>query len=97
MASASTSPSFEDHTSGTDLNDIPTEEERQIDTTTWSTTKHKKLQHMTEFHKEYQRVFKERASLHTIMKNRISHMNPPMPKWFVERKCKKPHQKKMLS
>ena len=27
MASTSTSPSFEDHTSGTDLNDIPTEEE----------------------------------------------------------------------
>ena len=79
MASASTSPSFEDHTSGTDLNDIPTEEERQIDTATWSTTKRKKLQHMTEFHKEYQRVFKERASLRTIMKNRISHMNPPMP------------------
>ena len=34
---------------------------------------------MTEFHEEYQRVLKERASLHTIMKNRISHMNPPMP------------------
>ena len=71
MASASTSPSFEDHTSGTDLNDIPTEEERQIDTATWSTTKRKKLQHMTEFHEEYQRVFKERASICTIMKNRI--------------------------
>ena len=34
---------------------------------------------MTEFHEEYQRVFGERASIHTIMKNRISHMNPPMP------------------
>ena len=79
LASTSTSPSFEDHTSGMDLNDIPTEEERQIDTTTWSTTKCKKLQHMTEFHEEYQRVFKETASLRTIMKNRISHMNPPMP------------------
>ena len=80
MASTSTSPSFEDHTSEMDLNDILTEEEeRQTDTSTWSVTKCKKLQHMTEFHEEYQRVFKERASLHTIMKNRISHMNPPIP------------------
>ena len=34
---------------------------------------------MVEFHKEYQHVFGEKASIHTIMKNRISHMNPPMP------------------
>ena len=33
MASNSTSSSSEDHTSGTDLSDIPTEEERRIDTT----------------------------------------------------------------
>ena len=79
MASASTSPSSGDHTSETDLSDISTEEERQIDTTTWSTTECKKLQHMTEFHEEYQKVFRERASIRTIMKNRISHMNPPMP------------------
>ena len=41
--------------------------------------KRKKLQHMKEFHEEYQRVFGERASIQTIMKNRISHVNPPMP------------------
>ena len=41
--------------------------------------KRKKLQHMAEFHEEYQQVFGERASIHTIMKRRISHMNPPMP------------------
>ena len=40
---------------------------------------HKKLQHMTEFHEEYQCVFGKKASIWTIMKNRISHMNPPMP------------------
>ena len=34
---------------------------------------------MVEFHEEYQRVFGEKASIHTIMKNRITHMNPPMP------------------
>ena len=34
---------------------------------------------MTEFHEEYQKVFGERASICTIIKNRISHMNPPMP------------------
>ena len=34
---------------------------------------------MPEFHEEYQQIFGERASIHTIMKKRISHMNPPMP------------------
>ena len=34
---------------------------------------------MVEFHEEYQHVFGEKASIHTIMRNRISHMNPPMP------------------
>ena len=34
---------------------------------------------MVEFHEEYQRVFGEKVSIHTIMKNRIAHMNPPMP------------------
>ena len=79
MASISTSSLSEDCTSGTDLNNIPTEEEKQIDTTTWTIAKHKKLQHMVEFHEEYQRVFGEKASIRTIMKNRIAHMNPPMP------------------
>ena len=34
---------------------------------------------MAEFHEEYQQIFGERASICTVMKNRISHMNPPMP------------------
>ena len=34
---------------------------------------------MTKFHEEYQRIFGERVSIHTIMKRRTSHMNPPMP------------------
>ena len=34
---------------------------------------------MVEFHEEYQCVFGEKASIRTIMKNRITHMNPPMP------------------
>ena len=41
MASISTSSLSEDCISGTDLSNIPTEEERQIDTTTWTITKHK--------------------------------------------------------
>ena len=41
--------------------------------------KQKKLQHMVEFHEEYQCVFGEKASICTIIKNRITHMNPPMP------------------
>ena len=79
MASSSTSSPSEENSSGTDLSIIPTKEERCIDTSTWSITKCKKLQHMIEFHKEYQHIFGEKASLHTIMKNRITHMNPPMP------------------
>ena len=39
---------------------------------------------MIEFHEEYQRVFGEKASIHTIMKRRISHMNPPIPKSVCE-------------
>ena len=34
---------------------------------------------MKEFHEEYQCIFGEKASLQTIIKNRISHMNPPIP------------------
>ena len=50
-----------------------------IDTTKWTPVKWKKLQHMTKFHEEYQQIIGERASIPTIMKMRISHMNPPMP------------------
>ena len=41
---------------------------------------------MIEFHEEYQCVFDKQASLHAIMKCRISHMNPPMPKSMCEEK-----------
>ena len=54
MASITTSSPSEDCTSGTDLSNIPTEEERQLDTATWMIAKHKKLQHMDKFHEEYQ-------------------------------------------
>ena len=49
------------------------------DTSTWSNKERKKLQHMTEFHEEYQQVFGSRASLCTIIRKCISHMNPPIP------------------
>ena len=65
--------------SGTDLNIVNTEDEMHIDTTNWTLAKRKKLRHMTEFHEEYQWIFGEKASIHTIMKRRISYMNPPMP------------------
>ena len=65
--------------SGKDLNIVDIENEMHIDTTKWTPAKQKKLQHMTEFHEEYKQIFGERASIHTIMKRRISHMNPPMP------------------
>ena len=34
---------------------------------------------MTEFHEEYQKVFGNKASLCTIIRERITHMNPPIP------------------
>ena len=40
--------------------------------------------HMTEFNTEYQCVFGEGTSIRTIMKRRISHMNPPMFKTVCE-------------
>ena len=39
---------------------------------------------MTEFHEEYQWIFGEKASNCTIMKRRISHMNPPIPRSVCE-------------
>ena len=70
--------------SDTDLSIVNTEDEMHTDLSTWTPAEKKKLQHMTEFHEEYQCVFGEWASLHTIMKCRISHMNPPIPKSVCE-------------
>ena len=39
---------------------------------------------MTVFHEEYQWIFAEKASICTIMKWRISYMNPPIPKSICE-------------
>ena len=74
-----TSPSEDTQTSGTDLEEINTEDEITIDTSKWSEKERKKLQHMTEFHQEYQRVFGNKASLRTIIRKRIACMNPPIP------------------
>ena len=65
--------------SETDLEEINTDDEMNTDTSKWSEKGKKKLQHMTEFHTEYQRVFGDKASLHTIIRKRIAHMNPPIP------------------
>ena len=68
----------------TDLNIHNTEDEMHTDTSNWTLAERKRLQHRTEFHEEYQHVFGERASIRTIMKRRISHMNPPIPKSICE-------------
>ena len=54
-----TSPSTSEdtQTSGTDLEEINTEDEMNMDPSKWSDKERKKLQHMKEFHEEYQRVF----------------------------------------
>ena len=56
MASVSNSSSSEDNQSSmrTDLSIISTEDEKHIDTTNWTLAKWKKIQHITEFHEEYQ-------------------------------------------
>ena len=49
--------------SDTNLSAIDTEDELHTDISTWTPVKRKKLQHMTEFHEEYQHVFGEKASI----------------------------------
>ena len=56
----------------------------QTDTSNWTLAKKKKLQHMIDFHTEYQQIFGEKASLCTIRKRTISHMNPPILKSVCE-------------
>ena len=57
--------------SDTDLSIVNTEDEMHTDLSTWNPAEKKKLQHMTEFHEEYQCVFSQQASLCTIMKCRM--------------------------
>ena len=70
--------------SETNLSIVNTEDEMYTNLSTWTPAERKKLQHMTEFHEEYQCVFGEKASIRIIMKHRISHMNPPIPKSVCE-------------
>ena len=70
--------------SNTNLSIVDTEDEIHPDLSIWTPAERKKLQHMTEFHEEYQCVFGKQASLCTIMKCRISHMNPHIPKSVCE-------------
>ena len=68
----------------TDLSIVNTEDEMHTNLSAWTPAERKELQHMTEFHEEYQCVFSEKASICTKMKRRISHMNPPIPKSVCE-------------
>ena len=77
--------------SDTDLSAENTEDELHANTSTWTPANKKKLQHMTEFHQEYQHIFGEGASIWTIMKRRIFHMNPPMPKSVCEEEMQSAH------
>ena len=51
------STSEDTQTSGTDLEEINTEDEMNIDISKWLDKERKKWQHMKEFHEEYQKVF----------------------------------------
>ena len=77
--SSNTSPMMsEDNDLMTDLDRSNAEDEIHTDTSNWTPAKKKRLQHMMEFHEEYQWIFGEKASIHTIMRRRISHMKPPI-------------------
>ena len=56
MAFVSNPSSSKDNqsSSGTNLSIINTEDEEHTDITNWTPAKWKKLQHMTDFHEEYQ-------------------------------------------
>ena len=69
---------------GKDLNIDDTEDEMHTDLSNWILAERKRLQHMTEFHDEDQQVFCEKPYICTIMKRRISHMNPPILKSVCE-------------
>ena len=77
--------------SDTNLSAVNNEDELHTDISTWIPAEKKKVQHMTEFNKEYQCVFGERASIQTIMKRRISHMNPPIPMSVCEEEMQTTH------
>ena len=82
------STSEDTQTSGTDLEEISMEDERNMDTSKWLDKERKKLQHMKEFHEEYQKVFGDWTSLCTIIRKRIAHMNPPIPHSLCEEDMK---------
>ena len=46
---------------------------------------------MTEFHQKYQHIFGEGASIWTIMKRRISHVKPSIPKSVCEEEMQSAH------
>ena len=65
-----TSPSTSEDTQtfGTDLEEINTEDEMNTDISKWLDQERKKWQHMKEFHEEYQKIFGDWASIHTIIR-----------------------------
>ena len=77
--------------SDTNLSTVDTEDKLHTDISTWTPADRKKLQHMTEFHEEYQCVISKGASIQTIMKRRISHMNLPMAKSVCEEEMQSAH------
>ena len=86
MALQITTSTDEDNWTDTDTNlsAADTKDDLHADTSTLTPADRKKLQHMNEFHEEYQCGFGKGASIWTIMKGKISHVNLPMPKSVYE-------------
>ena len=93
IASQITTSTDEDNRtdSDTDLSVVNAKDKLHTDVSTWTPAERKKLQHMTEFHEEYQHVFGEKASIQTIMKRRISPKNPSIPKSVCEEEMQNAH------
>ena len=77
--------------SDSNLSVVNTKDELHTNVSTWTPAERKKLQDMTEFHEEYQHVFGEKASIQTIIKRRISHMKPPIPKSICKEEMQNTH------
>ena len=81
VSCASPITSSEDSQNGseTDLNINNMEDEIHTDTSNWTLAKRKKLQHMTEFHKEYQWIFGEKVSYSYYYEEENFTYEPPYP------------------
>ena len=72
----------------TDPSTKDTDTEINTDISTWSTADKKKLQHMTEFHREYQMCLWRGSLNQNYNEKKNLSYEPPYLKLFVKRRCR---------